>query len=250
MVPDIQLKSPGVEPRPCKICGQKAPVVGVVDFNRSCEELRGKFLPPAGIPVSYQRCSRCGFLFTACFDDWIEADFKAHIYNDEYIKVDPDYLEARPAANAAMLVEQVGDDRSKLRILDYGGGNGVLARRMRDAGFSHVTTYDPFSPEFARRPEGQFDLITSFETFEHLPDPLTAIDVIASMLSPNGVVMFSTLLQPQDLGQRGLSWWYAGPRNGHISLFSAQSLAIAWQRHGLSVSSFNENLHLAYRDNG
>jgi hypothetical protein len=65
----------------------------------------------------------------------------------------------------------------------------LFTQRLRTASFAHVTTYDPSAPKFCARPEMQFDLITSFETFEHLLDPL----------SPNGVVPFSTLVQPPAL---------------------------------------------------
>ena len=248
MTADIRLRPGGLAPLPCKICGSPAPFCGAVDFNRSCEELRGEYLPRLDIPVHYQRCAECGFLFTASFDDWTESEFKRFIYNDDYIKVDPDYSENRPAANAAMLIEQVGEDRAKLRLLDYGGGNGFLARRLRGVGFAHVDIYDPFTPEYSKVPDTKFNLITSFETFEHVPDPLAVVDTIVSLLAPGGIVLFSTLVQPPEFGSVGMGWWYIAPRNGHVSLFSEQALARAWARHGFTVSSFSPVSHLAFRD--
>jgi 2-polyprenyl-3-methyl-5-hydroxy-6-metoxy-1,4-benzoquinol methylase len=161
--------------------------------------------------------------------------------------VDPDYLERRPAINAARMVRRYDQDRATIRILDYGGGNGLLARRLRTAGFAHVTTYDPFTPEFCSRPDDTFDLITSYETFEHLPDPLPVLDVLVDMLTPSGAVLFSTLVQPPDLD---MTWWYIAPRNGHVSLFSERALAVAWQRRGFTVESLSPDLHLAFRDEG
>ncbi len=32
------------------------------------------------------------------------------------------------------------------------------------------------APEYAERPAGKFDLVTIFETLEHLPDPAAGID--------------------------------------------------------------------------
>jgi 2-polyprenyl-6-hydroxyphenyl methylase/3-demethylubiquinone-9 3-methyltransferase len=243
MTAHIHLRPISPDARSCKICGGAAQLYGKVDFNRSCEELRGLKLPPLGVPVHYHRCTGCGFLFTECFDDWTEAEFKHFIYNDGYIKVDPDYLEVRPAGNAAQMVRQFGQDRSRIRILDYGGGNGLLARRLRA-----VRTYDPFTPEYCGRPDSKFDLITSYETFEHLPDPLPVFDVLVDLLTPSGVVLFSTLVQPPEIESIGMTWWYIGPRNGHVSLFSERALAVAWQRHGFSVRSFTPGLHLAFRD--
>lgn len=244
----IVLKAAGPEPVPCKICGAPAPLFGSVDFNKSCDEPRAEKLPPLGIPVQFRRCVDCGFLFTACFDDWTEQDFKQFIYNGDYIKLDPDYANVRPRANASMLVEQFQADRTVVRMLDYGSGNGLLSWHLREAGFTTVASFDPFSPAFSRRPAGRFDVITCFETMEHVTDPLARIDDMVSMLSNIGVVMFSTLLQPADFEHVGMSWWYLGPRNGHISLFTREALAVAWRRHGFTVCSFTENRHLAFRD--
>jgi len=250
MTTHIHVRPVSAEVRPCKICGCAAELYGRVDFNRCCGELPEQKLPALGIPVHYHRCTGCGFLFTECFDDWTEDEFKQFIYNDDYVKVDPDYVEVRPAGIAAQMINQFGQDRSRIRILDYGGGNGLVARRLREAGFAHVETYDPFTPEFSARPDSKFDLITSYETVEHLPDPLSVFDVMVDLLTPSGVVLFSTLLQPPELERLGMTWWYVGPRNGHVSLFSARALAVAWQRRGFTVSSFNPGLHLAFRDGG
>jgi Methyltransferase domain len=244
----IVLKSASPEPVPCKICGAPAPPFGTVDFNRSCGEPRAETLPPLGIPVQFRRCSHCGFLFTECFDDWTDRDFKQFIYNEDYIRLDPDYAELRPRSRAHMLVRQFEADRAVLRMLDYGGGNGLLSRCLREAGFTTAECFDPFTPEFSRRPDGRFDVITCFETIEHLTDPLAKIDDMVSLLSEIGVVIFTTLLQPADFASVGLSWWYVGPRNGHVSLFTRAALAIAWRRHGFTVSSFTEDRHLAFRD--
>ncbi len=84
-------------PQPCKICGGDTALDGVVDFNKSCHEQHGLRLPVTGVPVYYRRCAACGFLFTDALDDWSIEDFRAHIYNDDYHVVDPDYLGATTA---------------------------------------------------------------------------------------------------------------------------------------------------------
>ena len=80
-----------------------------------------------------------------------------------------------------------------------------------------------------------------------MPDPLAGIGVIAANLAEPGLVLFSTLLQPPDLDKLGLDWWYVGPRNGHVSLFSRNALVLAWRDHGCQTASFNDNLHVAFR---
>lgn len=81
----------------CKVCGEDAPLFGVHDFNRCCEEARGTVLPPCGVAVYYRRCATCGLLFTDSFDDWSAEDFATHIYNDQCGHVDWDFEAVRAA---------------------------------------------------------------------------------------------------------------------------------------------------------
>ncbi|HYC16051.1 MAG TPA: class I SAM-dependent methyltransferase [Pseudolabrys sp.] len=243
----LSLKPASAEASPCKICRQPAPLFGLVDFNRNCEIPGGVKLPLTGTPVYYRRCGACGFLFTNAFDDWSHDDFKTHIYNDGYLAVDPGYLEVRPRSNAAAVQQIFGAHKATLRVLDYGGGNDVLCSELRAAGFPVARTYDPFVPEYARPPEDKFNLVTCFETLEHMPDPVKGIGAIVAHLADPGLVLFSTLLQPQNFDQLGLNWWYVGPRNGHISMFSRDAHIKAWHFHGFQTRSFNDNLHIAFR---
>ncbi len=232
---------------PCKICGGNAPLCGSVDFNRNCDIPGGITLPPLGIPVPHRRCAACGFLFTDAFDGWSEADFKSHIYNADYISVDPDYAQARPRANAEAVLQLFGAHRQTLRVLDFGGGNDVLCEALRSAGVAAAVTYDPFVAEFATPPQGSFNLVTCFETLEHMPDPIAGIGAIVAHLEEPGLVLYSTLVQPADFETLGLKWWYVGPRNGHVSMFSREALVLAWRRHGYQNASLTDNLHIAFR---
>jgi hypothetical protein len=90
---------------PCKCCGGKASVYGVVDLNKNCEAAKNRFpLPLAGVPIYYHRCQSCGLIFTVRFDDFSKSDFAEHIYNRDYRLVDPDYAQDRPLQNAKMLI--------------------------------------------------------------------------------------------------------------------------------------------------
>jgi 2-polyprenyl-6-hydroxyphenyl methylase/3-demethylubiquinone-9 3-methyltransferase len=135
-----------------------------------------------------------------------------------------------------------------LRILDYGGGSGETARELKKRGFTNVITYDPFAIGFAARPLGLFDLVVCFEVLEHTHQPKGTLDEILSHLQHPGLVLISTLLQPPNIAQLGLAWWYAAPRNGHVSLFTAKSLAILVNTAGFKVKSLNSGLHLLYRE--
>ena len=182
--PDLtaKLRPPVDGPVACKICGGETRPLGVVDFNRTCEEVRGLRLPHAGVPIQYRQCALCRLLFTDAFDDWTQADFEAHVYNAAYGAVDPDYAAQRPQQFAANLTKAFGGWQGELDILDYGGGNGRLAEGLRAAGF-RCESYDPFDPRFAARPDRRFNLITCIETLEHMPDPAAGAGDIASLLT-------------------------------------------------------------------
>ena len=241
------LKPVSAEPIPCRICDNAATLYGVVDFHKCCAEQRGVRLPLSGIPIYYRRCASCGFLFTDAFDFWSADQFKANIYNNGYITVDPDFESVRPRSNANLVVNLLGKQRAELRVLDFGGGNDAFCSALRSSGFPVAVTYDPMSPDYARRPVGKFELVTCFETLEHMPDPAAGIALIDQCLEEPGLIIFSTLVQPTAFNSLGLSWWYVGPRNGHISIFRRQALELVWRRHGLRVASFNDNLHVAFR---
>lgn len=243
----IGLKSVSAAPAPCKICGKPAELYGVVDFHKSCEEARGLRLPLSGLPIYYRRCAACEFLFTDVFDDWNNGQFKAHIYNDQYEAIDPDYRDIRPRSNADFVVRIWGEHKARTSLLDYGGGSDAFCTALRANGFPVAVTYDPMVPEYSHVPERKFELVTCFETLEHTPHPTAAIAQILGCLAEPGLVMYSTFVQPADFDKYGLGWWYVGPRNGHISIFSKQALQIAWGRHGYKTFSLNDNTHFAFR---
>jgi 2-polyprenyl-6-hydroxyphenyl methylase/3-demethylubiquinone-9 3-methyltransferase len=229
---------------PCKVCGEGCGLFGLVDFHKSCEEARGKKLPLSGLAMYYRRCGRCGFVFTADFDGWGLEEFRRYIYNADYGLVDPDYAEARPTGNARLVAESFAASQKTIRILDYGGGTGLLAQLLRERRFE-VETYDPFSG-FDDVPTKRFDLITCFEVMEHLPWPRETVKAMAGLLKDEGAILFSTLVQPANFAQVGLGWWYAAPRNGHISLYSTAALARLFGEVGMKVVSFSEAMHMAY----
>jgi 2-polyprenyl-6-hydroxyphenyl methylase/3-demethylubiquinone-9 3-methyltransferase len=215
---------------PCKICGSESYFFDVVDFNKSCNQPEVYPFDASGVAVPYCRCTVCRFLFTQFFDDWTPQDFARFVYNDDYIKVDGEYAGIRPEREADAIARRLAD-LAHLRILDYGSGSGVFADRLRSHGFGSVSSYDPFSSP--PRPDGPFDIITCFEVLEHTPSPRGTLSDIASLLDSKGCVIFSTAIQPPTIGEIRANWWYVAPRNGHVSIYSLNSLARLGQSAGL-----------------
>jgi Methyltransferase domain len=232
----------------CKICGSETQLFDVVDFKKCCSLA----LYPdglAGIPVFYRSCRSCRFIFTTFFDGFTSEQWRAYVYNNEYAALDPGYLEIRPRRNA-MEVEflLLGNEGSTI-ALDYGGGNGMTAMLLRKKGWTY-DTYDPFDLRDVK-PEriGKYNFCSAFEVFEHSPDPVSTLSEIVRMTSPDRLMIFvGTGVHDSEVrSDNRLAWWYAAPRNGHISLYSRSALEFLGQHFGLSYVSVSPGTHLLLR---
>ncbi|MFC5499831.1 class I SAM-dependent methyltransferase [Caenimonas terrae] len=219
---------------PCKICGQPAEPFDMVDFHKSCD----RTLYPLGlaaIPVIYRRCSACAFIFTDFFDQFTAGQWRAHVYNADYAKVDPEYLGVRPRGNARDIVSFLAGRRRETIGLDYGGGEGMTAALLRENGWA-FDSYDPYAtteltPEFA----GRYNFCSAFEVFEHSPDPAGSLRQILQRASPDELTVYIGTGTHDGIvtDETRLSWWYVAPRNGHVSIYSRRSLQILAQQAGL-----------------
>jgi 2-polyprenyl-6-hydroxyphenyl methylase/3-demethylubiquinone-9 3-methyltransferase len=101
-------------------------------------------------------------------------------------------------------------------VLDLGCGGGILSESLARAG-AHVTGIDVASKvlsiarlhlhesglevdyqestaeQFADELPGHFDVVTCMEMLEHVPDPASIVDSIATLLKPGGQAFLSTL---------------------------------------------------------
>ncbi|GAN97452.1 hypothetical protein Geu3261_0185_004 [Komagataeibacter europaeus NBRC 3261] len=218
------LKNTSPQDRKCKICGSKSPFFDVVDFNKYCGQHLRYISDISGIEVSYFKCESCDFLFTDFCDHWTKEDFKSFIYNNDYIIVDPEYLEIRPAYTADNMAALLAGYEN-LRIIDYGSGSGGFSKEMIKRGFSQVKNYDPFSSPTL--PDGRFNVTCLFEVIEHSPTPIDTLkSILTDILSPSGIIILTQTVQPENIDEIRGSWWYIGPRNGHISTYSEQTFNI------------------------
>lgn len=230
----------------CPICRGNAKFLAALDFNKNCEGEKAG-LSPTGEMVDYFLCPVCAFCFAPAMYAWSADEFMHRVYNDDYIRVDPEYSEKRPQGNMAMLEANFGHCKERISHLDFGGGNGFLSRRLVEVGW-RSRSYDPLADHSAELPAlGRYELVTAFEVFEHVPDVDALMMALQALLKENGLILFSTLLSDGNIDPHGrLDWWYAAPRNGHISLFSSTSLALLLERFGFQLKSFTPAMHAAY----
>ncbi|WP_323118337.1 class I SAM-dependent methyltransferase [Burkholderia alba] len=244
----MQVASPLTD---CKCCDGASRLCGVVDFSRcgADHQAGAKVDPFAGVPVYYYRCEACGFVFTRALDAWTHEDYAAHIYNDDYVRHDPDYLGKRPSENGEMIAKNF-PEMAEANLLDFGSGLGLLEKELKARGFGRVDSYDPYTASAAARASlaAAYRTVLAFEVFEHHPQPRALMAELAGFLDDDGAVLFSTMMAGDAVMAEGIErWWYCAPRNGHISFFAPRTLARLAAQHGLVAGSFNENFHFFYK---
>jgi hypothetical protein len=224
-------------------------VFDVLDFAKQCDPR----IYPAGlaaVPVYYRRCNDCDFIFTDFFDDFAPQQWRAHLYNDDYYRqVDPAYADQRPAQNAHDVDHLLRRFRRDTIGLDYGGGSGRTCQHLRDLGYA-FDIYDPFgerslTAEFA----GRYNFCTAFEVAEHAPEPRQFVaDILAMATKGRLAILIGTQLHDGIVSNTSrLSWWYAAPRNGHISIYSNRSMGVLARQFGLQYTRLSARTHLFTR---
>jgi Methyltransferase domain len=121
----------------------------------------------------------------------------------------------------------------------------LLVRIMRDLGFDFYW-YDKycsniFTKHFVANRETRYELLTAFEVFEHLGDPLTEIK---AMLAFSNNLLFSTQLVPNGV-QNVSDWWYFAPEHGqHVAFYTVESLQVISKVFNLHLSTDGVGTHL------
>ena len=192
--------------------------------------------------VNYYQCLDTGFIQT---EDpyWIE-----EAYSSAITKLDVGLLSRNQILCEETARVILKHYNYKGKFLDYAGGYGVFTRMMRDKGFDfyHTDRYcaNIFAEYFELAPESntRFDLVTAFEVFEHMTNPIIEIQ---SILKFSDNLLFSTELQPNAEMKSIDDWWYFIPETGqHISLHTVKSLEFIANKLGYRFYTNGKTLHL------
>jgi hypothetical protein len=214
----------------CKVCLDEC-------FNIFRTKVLGKY------DVDYYQCQSCKFIQTE------EPYWIPEAYTNAITTLDLGLLSRN---NSLLPVAQTLITKffeAKAKFIDYAGGYGVFVRLMRDAGydFHRQDLYcdNIFAKGFDIKDDtdyrGKYELLTAFEVFEHLDNPLIEVE---KMLDHSDNIFFSTELQPHA-DVRPDNWWYFTPETGqHISLYTLASLRAMASKFKLQFYSNGVNLHL------
>lgn len=190
------------------------------------------------------RCGTCGHMQLERFPAPGElADAYASAESAAYVEE-----EAGERATARRTLERVERHAAPGALLDVGCWVGFLLDEARARGWRTLGVEpSEFASSFARERLGlevrtvelddaslegeRFDAVVLGDVIEHLPRPGEALDRIASLLAPGGVV---ALMLP-DAGSRlaramGRRWWSVVPT--HVQYFTRHSIRVLLDRHG------------------
>lgn len=208
----------------CKLCGSPATLRFGLPHNKKA----GHPIPDEPDDCFYYQCEACNFLFTPALD----ANDHTEIYDETYWNnQDPDWYGrvGETFRLVALSNELLRSRLEDLDVLDFGCGIGGFLDLGRRSFGLNVWGTDIIPPKvgkdhFLPQPvEGRkFDVITACEVIEHLPNPRETFSAIRGMLKSPGVFAFQTAQWDPTALDR--NWWYLGPHNGHISLYSREGL--------------------------
>jgi len=216
----------------CKICGFESDLL-----------FTGRILNK--YDISYFKCPHCEFIQTEK-PYWIE-----EAYNSAIADMDTGYVSRnliyKDFVSSFILQNKQFDADG--RFLDYGGGYGLFVRLMRDKGYDFYRE-DLFCQNiFAKHFDiedivvnDSFEMLTCFEVFEHLVEPLSEIE---KMLSFSKSIFFSTEMQPNKELKSLDDWWYFAPETGqHVALYTRKTLEFIAKKYQLNLYSNNTSIHL------
>lgn len=207
-----------------------------------------------GVAKSLQMCRLCGGTTTSQFEKLVLNKYKVQFHrcadchslqSDHPFWLSETYADLRPVRDTGMahrtmncarwtslLAPILGIDKDDA-CLDWGGGNGLFCRLMRDRGHNFLN-YDKYTEPYYcigftadGTVQNSATMITAFEVFEHLPNP--SVDLAELFSIDADAIFFSTILHR---GQ-GEDWFYLAHEFGaHVFFYSSEGLRQIGARYG------------------
>jgi len=220
----------------CNLCGKSGDGISIL-FEK------GGF--------SVVRCPDCGLCFV---NPQLRQSELWKRYSEEYFRKEylPAYAAVDLHARYRSILNWLRPYRKTGRLLDVGGGVGFfLSEAKRDGWSVQGTEIAEYAAHYGREefdldillgeltelnlPEEHFDVVTMWETIEHLQDPLAYLTEINRILRIGGLVALSTVnldsLSYLILRDR---WWVIGPSE-HIFYFTPHTLTRMLQKAGFAI---------------
>lgn len=218
----------------CRLCGG----IGEFRFSRRATD---------GDEVSSYECTSCRSLQT---EDpyWLGEVYSHNASKQEAPSLDTWAVERTGFCRIVVFfiwklggISNTGD-----KLLDWGGGPGLLVRMLRDVGID-AYNYDKyvrnhFASGFSRSEGSRYNFVTAFEVLEHFPNPKSDLEPIFA-LQPSCLLISTCLYKDQ-----GPNWGYLGPaKSQHVFFYSDEAFRLIGRRYGYRVVRFPQEMTLFVR---
>lgn len=152
-------------------------------------------------------------------------------------------------------LQKTGLLQSPKRILEIGSGRGVMVKKLRDEGHDAVgTEINPEYIEYAKEENGMelvkistettklpfspesFDIVVSFDVFEHIPDTKGHLEEVARLLRPGGQYLLATPnkwtnIPFEILKEKSLTEY----KKYHVALHNYWQIQKAFEKQGFQI---------------
>ena len=234
----------------CRVC--QAPITRFMTFGRM--PIANGFLTEDQIPSEYffelapSFCSRCGMF------QLLEQPEPERMFHGQYAFVSSTsrHMQAHFQAFAELALRRVMAASADPFVVELGSNDGIMLRHVKAAGHRHLgiepstnvadlaraqgiqTISEFFNAALAERilsEHGPADAILAANVMCHIPGIHQVGEGIARLLAPGGVLMF----EDPYLGDMVAKTAYDQIYDEHVFIFSATSVAAAFERHGLEL---------------
>lgn len=237
----------------CVICENKQKIIELYPETINFEKVNAETFSARRIPDRMHfrlvKCTNCGLIFSNPILERHKIDnlYKksSFSYTDEskYLKKTYRFYLEKALRNL---------DKSKLKLLDIGCGNGFFLEEARNFGIKSIFGVEPSKAAVEQAPKDLrknikndilkpnlfknnfFDVICCFHTLDHITNPNSFLKVCFKLLKKDGIILF--VVHNTD----GLSVKLFGEKSAifdieHIYLFNPKSLSIIFAKNGFKV---------------
>jgi hypothetical protein len=215
----------------CKICSSKS------ELLMSDHILNNKY------KINYFVCLSCKCIYTET-PYWLKESYSNVISSSDT------GIMLRNSRNLEFVLNLIKKNfSSNIKVVDYGGGYGILTRMLRDHGID-AYWFDKFAENLLARgfeynSEDRVDLMLAFEVVEHSQDPLADIKKI---MQKTDCFIFSTELITKLNYTSNYEWWYFGRDSGqHIFFPSYVTMLKISEIIGCKYQNI-EGIHILHRN--
>jgi SAM-dependent methyltransferase len=200
--------------------------------------------------VGYWHCGECDLIFVARADLLSADEEKARYETHQNIEGDAGY--EKFLGQLWEPLRQFLPAGRPCRGLDFGCGPGPALQKMIERQGHECAVYDPFYADEESVLKTKYDFVTCTEVAEHFNEPKKALDLLLSLVRPDGVLGVMTQFHPGDSGaavaEFFTTWWYARDP-AHVCFYSEKTLRRIFADAGFEILELRSPVAIARRGN-